>query len=166
MYYRYWGQVSTAYAAETVESADAYLLAGAVFNDYTTTGWTLLMKDTKVTPCSSCMAADCRTSQMQLPLCVRDNPATLQTPSSIISELQCVAFGQMVHVASNSVKIGGAQIFSCIVMSEFLTALAGLRTSKQVAVRQTVPYVRMAKSASSHAPTEHLTACPPGNLLP
>jgi TPP-dependent 2-oxoacid decarboxylase len=38
MYCRYWGQVSTAYAAETVESADAYLLAGAVFNDYTTTG--------------------------------------------------------------------------------------------------------------------------------
>lgn len=38
MWRRYWGQVSTAYAAETVESADAYLLAGAVFNDYTTTG--------------------------------------------------------------------------------------------------------------------------------
>jgi hypothetical protein len=61
MWCRYWGQVSTAYAAETVESADAYLLAGAVFNDYTTTGWTLLMKDTKVTPCSSCMAIDSQT---------------------------------------------------------------------------------------------------------
>lgn len=33
----------------------------------------------------------------------------------------------MVHVTSNSVKIGGAQIFSCIVMGDFLTALAGVQ---------------------------------------
>ena len=32
---------------------------------------------------------------------------------------------QMVHVDGNAVKIGGAQIYSCIVMSDFLTALAG-----------------------------------------
>jgi hypothetical protein len=31
----------------------------------------------------------------------------------------------MVHVTGNSVKIGGAQIFSCIVMADFLIALAG-----------------------------------------
>ena len=44
--------MSTAYCAETVESADVYLVAGPTFNDYTTTGWTLLMKDSKV--CSGC----------------------------------------------------------------------------------------------------------------
>ena len=41
-------QVSTAYAAEIVESADAYLVAGPTFNDYTTCGWTLLLKSEKV----------------------------------------------------------------------------------------------------------------------
>jgi hypothetical protein len=65
------------------------------------------------------------TSQAQLLLCVPVSHAAEEMASSIHSELQCVALCQMVHVASNSVKIGGAQIFSCIVMSEFLTALAG-----------------------------------------
>lgn len=41
-------QVSTAYAAEIVESADAYVLAGPIFNDYTTTGWSLLLKSEKM----------------------------------------------------------------------------------------------------------------------
>mmetsp|Transcript_17263 Transcript_17263/g.51667 ORF Transcript_17263/g.51667 Transcript_17263/m.51667 type:complete len:571 (-) Transcript_17263:327-2039(-) len=44
----YWGQVSTPYCAETVESADAYLVVGPTFNDYTTTGWTLLMTSKKM----------------------------------------------------------------------------------------------------------------------
>ncbi len=44
----YWGQVSSAYAAEIVESADAYLASGPTFNDYTTCGWTLLLKEAKV----------------------------------------------------------------------------------------------------------------------
>ncbi len=35
----------------------------------------------------------------------------------------------MVNVSANSVTIGGKQIFSCIVMSDFLTALAGLQMS-------------------------------------
>lgn len=35
----------------------------------------------------------------------------------------------MVNVTANSVTIGGKQIFSCIVMSDFLTALAGLQMS-------------------------------------
>lgn len=44
----YWGQVSSPYCAETVESSDAYLVAGPTFSDYTTTGWTLLMTPHKM----------------------------------------------------------------------------------------------------------------------
>lgn len=85
------------------------------------------MKDTKVTPCSSCMAVDSQTQTKCSRCCMCGALVLLcRRPLSIHSELQCVALCQMVHVASNSVKIGGAQIFSCIVMSEFLTALAGL----------------------------------------
>lgn len=40
-------QVSSPYCAETVESSDAYLVAGPTFNDYTTTGWTLLLTPQK-----------------------------------------------------------------------------------------------------------------------
>ncbi len=41
----YWGQVSTPYCAETVESADAYVFCGPIFNDYTTVGYSLLLKE-------------------------------------------------------------------------------------------------------------------------
>ena len=34
----YWGQVSTPFCAETVESSDAYIFAGPIFNDYTRCG--------------------------------------------------------------------------------------------------------------------------------
>ncbi|CAL5351526.1 unnamed protein product [Camellia sinensis] len=34
----YWGAVSTAFCAEIVESADAYLFAGPIFNDYSSVG--------------------------------------------------------------------------------------------------------------------------------
>lgn len=79
-----------------------------------------------MTPCSSCMAIDLQTEAECSRCCVCGALVLLcRRPLSIHSVLQCVVPCQMVHVASNSVKIGGAQIFSCIVMSEFLTALAG-----------------------------------------
>lgn len=43
----YWGQVSTPYAAEIIESADVAIFAGPIFNDYTTVGYTLLLKREK-----------------------------------------------------------------------------------------------------------------------
>ncbi|KAH0638893.1 hypothetical protein KY290_036196 [Solanum tuberosum] len=43
----YWGAVSTAFCAEIVESADAYLFAGPIFNDYSTVGYSLLLKKEK-----------------------------------------------------------------------------------------------------------------------
>ncbi|QDZ23792.1 pyruvate decarboxylase [Chloropicon primus] len=44
----YWGQVSDPYVCETVESADFYLFIGPVFNDYTTTGYSTLVKEEKM----------------------------------------------------------------------------------------------------------------------
>ena len=44
----YWGQVSSPYVCETVESADIYVFVGPVFNDYTTTGYSTLIKDEKM----------------------------------------------------------------------------------------------------------------------
>ncbi|XP_030524365.1 pyruvate decarboxylase 2-like [Rhodamnia argentea] len=43
----YWGAVSTAFSAEIVESADAYLFAGPIFNDYSSVGYSLLLKREK-----------------------------------------------------------------------------------------------------------------------
>ncbi|XP_078447633.1 pyruvate decarboxylase 1-like [Wolffia australiana] len=43
----YWGAVSTAFCAEIVESADAYLFAGPIFNDYSSVGYSLLLKKDK-----------------------------------------------------------------------------------------------------------------------
>lgn len=40
-------QVSSPYCAEIVESADAYLFAGPIFNDYSSVGYSLLIKDEK-----------------------------------------------------------------------------------------------------------------------
>ncbi|KAL7173128.1 hypothetical protein ACSBR2_032576 [Camellia fascicularis] len=37
----YWGVASTAFCAQIVESADAYLFVGSVFNDYSTVGFSL-----------------------------------------------------------------------------------------------------------------------------
>ncbi|KAK9816456.1 hypothetical protein WJX72_000539 [[Myrmecia] bisecta] len=39
----YWGPVSTEFCAEMVESADAYVFAGPIFNDYSSTGYSLLI---------------------------------------------------------------------------------------------------------------------------
>ncbi|KAF7845311.1 pyruvate decarboxylase 2 [Senna tora] len=43
----YWGAVSTAFCAEIVESADAYLFAGPIFNDYCSVGYSHLLKKDK-----------------------------------------------------------------------------------------------------------------------
>eukprot|EP00262_Sarcandra_glabra_P013684 TRINITY_DN385_c0_g2_i5.p1 TRINITY_DN385_c0_g2~~TRINITY_DN385_c0_g2_i5.p1 ORF type:complete len:606 (+),score=38.48 TRINITY_DN385_c0_g2_i5:188-2005(+) len=43
----YWGVVSTPFCAEIVESADAYLFAGPIFNDYSSVGYSLLIKKEK-----------------------------------------------------------------------------------------------------------------------
>ncbi|KAM3373950.1 pyruvate decarboxylase 2-like [Capsicum galapagoense] len=43
----YWGAVGTSYCAEIVESADAYLFAGPIFNDYSSVGYSLLIKREK-----------------------------------------------------------------------------------------------------------------------
>nr|CAB3459057.1 unnamed protein product [Digitaria exilis] len=43
----YWGAVSTAFCAEIVESADAYLFAGPIFNDYSSVGYSSLLNKGK-----------------------------------------------------------------------------------------------------------------------
>ncbi|KAJ0807475.1 putative pyruvate decarboxylase [Helianthus annuus] len=43
----YWGAVSTPFCGEIVESADAYLFAGPIFNDYSSVGYSLLLKKDK-----------------------------------------------------------------------------------------------------------------------
>jgi pyruvate decarboxylase len=43
----YWGAVSTAFCAEIVESADAYIFAGPIFNDYSSVGYSFLLKKDK-----------------------------------------------------------------------------------------------------------------------
>ncbi|MBD3886494.1 pyruvate decarboxylase [Phormidium tenue FACHB-886] len=43
----YWGQVSSPGCAEIIESCDAYLFAGPIFNDYTTVGWSSLINSEK-----------------------------------------------------------------------------------------------------------------------
>lgn len=44
----YWGAVSSPFCLEIVESADAYLFAGPVFNDYSSVGYSLLLKKEKM----------------------------------------------------------------------------------------------------------------------
>jgi pyruvate decarboxylase len=44
----YWGSVSSPGTNEIVESADAYLFAGPIFTDYTTTGFTTLINQEKL----------------------------------------------------------------------------------------------------------------------
>ena len=43
----YWGAVGTAFCGEIVESADAYLFVGPIFNDYSSVGYSLLLKKEK-----------------------------------------------------------------------------------------------------------------------
>ena len=44
----YWGQISSLGCAEIIESCDAYLFVGAIFNDYTTVGWSMLVASEKL----------------------------------------------------------------------------------------------------------------------
>ncbi|MEZ4548576.1 MAG: hypothetical protein R3B51_13070 [Thermodesulfobacteriota bacterium] len=44
----YWGPVSSPGTAEIVESANIYLFAGAVFTDYTTSGYSTLINPSKL----------------------------------------------------------------------------------------------------------------------
>ncbi|GFZ02117.1 thiamine pyrophosphate dependent pyruvate decarboxylase family protein [Actinidia rufa] len=73
----YWGVVSTPFCAEIVDSTDAYLLAGPLFNDYSSVGYSLLLKKEKATT-----------------------------------------------VQPNRVVIGNGPAFGCVLMSDFLRALA------------------------------------------
>ncbi|KAJ0228905.1 Thiamine pyrophosphate enzyme [Hirschfeldia incana] len=43
----YWGAVSTPFCSEIVESADAYIFAGPIFTDYSSVGYSLLLKKEK-----------------------------------------------------------------------------------------------------------------------
>jgi pyruvate decarboxylase len=43
----YWGAISTAFCSEIVESADAYVFVGPIFNDYSSVGYSLLLKKEK-----------------------------------------------------------------------------------------------------------------------
>ena len=44
----YWGAVSTNFCGEIVESADAYVFVGPLFNDYSSVGYSLLIKKEKL----------------------------------------------------------------------------------------------------------------------
>ena len=44
----YWGPVSSPFCMEIVESADAYLFAGPLFTDYSSVGYSLLIKKEKM----------------------------------------------------------------------------------------------------------------------
>lgn len=74
----YWGAVSTAFCAEIVESADAYLLAGPIFNDYSSVGYSFLLKKEKA-----------------------------------------------VVVQPDRVTVGNGPTFGCVMMKDFLSAVAG-----------------------------------------
>nr|AIE47262.1 pyruvate decarboxylase [Hevea brasiliensis] len=43
----YWGAVSTGFCGEIVESSDAYVFVGPIFNDYSSVGYSLLIKKEK-----------------------------------------------------------------------------------------------------------------------
>lgn len=43
----YWGAVSTSFVGEIVESADAYIFVGPIFNDYSSVGYSLLIRKEK-----------------------------------------------------------------------------------------------------------------------
>lgn len=43
----YWGAVSSSFCGEIVESADAYVFVGPIFNDYSSVGYSLLIKKEK-----------------------------------------------------------------------------------------------------------------------
>jgi len=44
----FWGEVSSPFCSEIVQSSDCQIFAGPVFTDYTTTGWSTLVPETKL----------------------------------------------------------------------------------------------------------------------
>ncbi|GIL99150.1 hypothetical protein Vretimale_4369 [Volvox reticuliferus] len=78
----YWGAVSSSCTCEVVESSDVVICVGAVWTDYSTTGYSLLLKPEK-----------------------------------------------MIRVDKNRVTIGHGPTFGCIVMADFLEALAAKITA-------------------------------------
>ncbi len=64
----YWGQVSSPYCSEVVESCDVYMFVGAIHNDYSSVGYSLLLKKEKMIDVSlSSLSAS-----SVLRVCVRD----------------------------------------------------------------------------------------------
>lgn len=53
----YWGQISAPCVSEVVESADAYLVAGPVFSDYASVGYTLGLSGRQQLRPAACMRA-------------------------------------------------------------------------------------------------------------
>ncbi|CAL8165703.1 unnamed protein product [Prunus armeniaca] len=82
----YWGSVSTAFCSEIVESADAYLFAGPVFNDTISVGYTALFKKEKA-----------------------------------------------IIVQPDRVTIGNGPAFGCVLMKDFIKALAKRHTYNMTA---------------------------------
>ncbi|XP_042428925.1 pyruvate decarboxylase 2-like [Zingiber officinale] len=82
----YWGGVSAACCAEIVESADAYLFVGPIFNDHSSVGYSLLLKKEKA-----------------------------------------------IVVQPNRVVLADGPAFGCVLMEDFLRALAKRVTSNTMA---------------------------------
>ncbi|XP_042424246.1 pyruvate decarboxylase 1-like [Zingiber officinale] len=82
----YWGGVSAAGCAEIVESADAYLFVGPIFNDHSSVGYSLLLKKEKA-----------------------------------------------IVVQPNRVVLADGPAFGCVLMEDFLRALAKRVTSNTMA---------------------------------
>ncbi|CAM8913108.1 unnamed protein product [Rhodiola kirilowii] len=82
----YWGGVGTPFCGEIIESADAYLFVGPIFNDYSSVGYSLLIKKEK---------------------------AIIVQPERVV--------------------VGNGPAFGCVLMKEFLEALAKRITKNETA---------------------------------
>ena len=77
----YWGQVSSPYCSEVVESCDVYMFVGAIHNHYCSGGYTQLLKketlsDVSVSAllgCFVCPACVCAGVRACVCVCVRTN---------------------------------------------------------------------------------------------
>ncbi|KAL8129409.1 hypothetical protein V2J09_018564 [Rumex salicifolius] len=105
----YWGAISTAFCAEIVESADSYIFVGPIFNDYSSVGYSLLLKKEKI-----------------------------------------------VIVQPDRVVIGNGPTFGCVLMKDFLEALAKRIKNNPTAFEN---YERI------FVPEGHPPKCQPGEPL-
>ncbi|KAL3694458.1 hypothetical protein R1sor_008109 [Riccia sorocarpa] len=99
----YWGAVSTPYALEIVESADVYLFAGSVFNDYSSVGYSLLIKKDK-----------------------------------------------MINVQPTRVTIGSGASYGCVLMDDFLAALAK-KLKKNTTAHENFQRIYIPRGSALHA---------------